>query len=145
MPDEPPLEQLLRTLAISLPQGEGSSGPSGHFAQTNSQVSALDAVVIDRAEKLADVAYNVQESFETSAVGQLADIGRALMAIRDSILAESPFGRVQLADPAIESSIEFLAREAGAVQARLEGLEAHMREARGGNAKRDELISRWHN
>jgi hypothetical protein len=145
MPDEQPLEQLLRTLAVSLPQGEGSSAPMGPFAKTNPQVSALDDIVADRAEKLADVAYNVQESFETSGVAQLADVGRALMAIWDSILAESPFGRVLLADPAIESSIEFLAREAAAVQARLEGLEAHMSHARAGNAKRDELISRWHN
>jgi hypothetical protein len=63
--------------------------------------------------------------------------------LRDSLLAESPFGQVRLVDPEIEDSIGVLDQELEKVRSRLEGVDVDIVKARGRKGKRDEIIRRW--
>lgn len=135
--DEPPLEEVLRILAISLPQDE--EGSTDVHAQSKELASALAS----RRVKVHDVAQNVQETFESTATKQVADGKLAIHLVRDSILAESPFGNVRLVDPEIDGSIAVLSQELAAVEEKLKGIDANVAKLRGKNAKRDELVSRW--
>ncbi len=63
--------------------------------------------------------------------------------VRDSVLAESPFGDVRLVDPEIEASINVLAQEVAKVKQKLGEVETEMTKAQGPSIKRDELIARW--
>jgi hypothetical protein len=134
--DEPPLDELLRTLAISLPQDEDAT-------DVQAQVGELASTVSRRQAKLHDVARNVQETFEGAAMKQAADGKLAIQLVRDSVLAESPFADIRLVDPEIEGSIAVLSQELATVDEKLKGLDAGVATLRGRNAKRDEFISRW--
>jgi hypothetical protein len=135
--DEPPLEEILRALAISLPQDEEVP------ADLRDQVKELRSTLATRRAKVRDVASNVQETFESVATKQVADGRLATQLVRDSILAESPFRDVRLVDPEIEGSIAVLSQELANVDEKLKGVDVGVARLRGRNAKRDELISRW--
>ena len=135
--DEPALEEILRTLAINLPHDDDAP------VEAEAQVKVLDATLGERQEKLEDVARNVQESFESTATKQIADSKLAVQLVRDSVLAESPFGQVRLVDPEIEGLIGVLADEMETVSGKLTAVEGEIVKLRGKSAKRDELVSRW--
>ena len=135
--DEPPLEELLRTLAISLPQDEDAS------SDLQAQARKLASTLASRQAKVHDVARNVQETLEDAATRQVADGKLAIQLVRDSVLAESPFADVRLVDPEIEGSIAVLSQELATVDEKLKGIDSGVATLRGKNAKRDELISRW--
>ncbi|KAL2259425.1 hypothetical protein VTK26DRAFT_6909 [Humicola hyalothermophila] len=135
---EHPLEEILRTLAISLPKDGDSEA-----ADARVQVGELASILSSRRAKLDDVARNVQETFESATVRHVADTKLAIQLVRDSVLAESPFGEVRLVDPEIEGSIDVLAQELANVEVKLREADAGLAGVRGRNAKRDELISRW--
>jgi hypothetical protein len=135
--DEPPLEEILRSLAIGLPQDDDSQ------AQAQAQVKALATTLAERRSKTDDVALNVQESFEAAATKQIADAKLAVQLVRDSVLAESPFSDVRLVDPEIEGSIAVLAQEVENVRVKLEGVDAGLVRIKGKSVKRDELVTRW--
>ena len=138
--DKPPLEQLLRHLALIIP---GATTTADVSTLPRQQTTALAATLADRTSKATDVARNVQESFEDAAAEQLKDAGLALQMLRDSLLAESPFGQVRLVDPEIEDSIGVLDQELEKVRSRLEGVDVDIVKARGRKGKRDEIIRRW--
>ncbi|KAK3933922.1 hypothetical protein QBC46DRAFT_325865 [Diplogelasinospora grovesii] len=135
--DEPPLEEILRNLGINLPPDDASA--------TGTQLKAklLGSTLADRRVKAREVAHNVQESFEAAAIRQINDAKLALQMVRDSILAESPFGQVRLVDPEIEGSIAVFSRELDNVRAQLQGVETDLAKSRGKNSKKDELLRRW--
>jgi len=135
--DGPPLEEILRSLAISLPQDDSEP------ADLEGQVRFLATTIAERYAKAEDVGRNVQETFESATATQVTDAKLAIQLVRDSILAESPFGEVRLVDPEIDGSIAVLAQELEKARSRLEGVDAALAKARGKNAKRDEIISRW--
>jgi len=135
--DEPPLDELLRTLAISLPQDDSGT------ADAEAQIRSLASTLIERRAKAEDVGRNVQQSFESAASTQIADAKVAVQLVRDSVLAESSFGEVRLMDPEIEGSIAVLAQELENVRTKLEGVNTGLVKIRGKSAKRDEIISRW--
>jgi hypothetical protein len=135
--EDSPLEEILRTIAISLPAQE--DGP----ADQQSAIRELATALATRRAKLEDVAHNAQESFERAAIRQVADGKLAIQMVRDSILAESPFGEVRLLDTEMEGSIAVLAQELAKVDEKLKRVDADMVKLRGRNAKRDELVSRW--
>ena len=138
--DESPLEQLLRGLALSLPQTEDGTASA---TLDKEQLTFLSRTLGERSDKAADVARNVQEAFESAVTSQLSDARQALQAVRDSVLAESPFGEVTLVDPEIDGSIVVLAQEVQRVQSELQGVEKDMAAVKRRNAKKDELINRW--
>ncbi|KAK3302676.1 uncharacterized protein B0T15DRAFT_487707 [Chaetomium strumarium] len=134
---EPPLEEILRAVAVSLPHDE--EAPPDVRAQVNELVSTLHS----RQAKVQDIARNVQETFESAAARQIADGKLAIQLVRDSILAESPFGEVRLVDPEIEGSLTVLSQELANIDDKLKETDTSVAKLRGRNAKRDELISRW--
>lgn len=136
--DEPPLEEILRGLAISLPQGE-----DGAPADLEAQTTELSSTLARRRAKVDDVAQNVQETFESIATRQVADAKLAIQLVRDSILAESPYGEVRLVDPEIEGSIAVLSQELGNVDEKLKLVDVDITRLRVRNPKRDELLTRW--
>lgn len=135
--DESPLDEILRALAINPLPDEDQA------ADVLSQTQQLAATLASRRAKLDDVAQNVQQSFERGATKQLADAKLAIQLVRDSILAESPFGEVRLVDAEIEGSIAVLSQEIANVDEKLKAVAADAAKLRGKNPKRDELISRW--
>lgn len=146
--DEQPLDQLLRTLALGLPHHEESS--SGSMAlprlppsESAAQLAFLTNTLAERTAKADNVARNVHDSFESAAAAHLADARRAMAAVRDSVLAETPFGPPRLVDPEIEASVAWLAGEVAAVKERLAEAEGEVGKAAGRNVKREELIVRW--
>ncbi|UQC79191.1 uncharacterized protein CLUP02_04670 [Colletotrichum lupini] len=113
--DEPPLETLLRSLAIAFP--EDVTDGAG-------QTAVLAATLAERQTKARDVARNAQETLEGTAATQLADSKLAIQLLRDSLLAESPFGHVRLVDEGIEASIAVLGQEVEKVKERVEKVDA---------------------
>ncbi|KAK4135275.1 hypothetical protein BT67DRAFT_270310 [Trichocladium antarcticum] len=134
---EPPLQEILRTLAISLPQEDESA------VDVQGPVPQLASTLAGRRSKAEDVARNVQETFESAAAKQIEDGKLAIQLVRDSILAESPFGEVRLVDPEIEGSIAVLSQELANVDGKLRAVDARLPKLRGRDPKRDELIRRW--
>ncbi|KAK0737235.1 hypothetical protein B0T21DRAFT_438557 [Apiosordaria backusii] len=135
--EESPLDEILRSLAISLPQEEEGT------PDFPAQARELAGILAERRSKTEDVAKNVQESFEYIATKQIADGKLAIQLVRDSILAESPFGEVRLVDPEIESSIAVLSQELEKIHREKDGVDNRMAKLRARNAKKDELIARW--
>lgn len=125
-------------LALSLPLDEGSPSTSH-----NQLLTLLTTTVVDRKSKVADVASNVQDSFETATTTQLKDSSLAFQALRDSLFAESPFGPVRLVDPEIEGSIQFLEGELESTRKSLAKTDADVTLVRGRRGKQNEIIRRW--
>lgn len=132
--DDAHLDEILRALAISLPEDE---------EDIKSQTRLLANTLAERRRKAADVAKNVQELLEDVTIRQVADGKLAIQLLRDSILAESPFGDVRLVDSEIEASIAVLSQELEEVRKGQERAEADLAKLRVRSVKKDELISRW--
>ncbi|KAI6353239.1 hypothetical protein MCOR31_011772 [Pyricularia oryzae] len=149
---EPALPTLLRTLALTLPD------------DPSKDAAALSAALHDRSAKAADMARNVQASFEGSVAAHVVDAATAVASLRDSVLAETAAAPtagadgsvVALTDPETESFIWMLQQEVGKVRGRLADVEADIRAREGGagksrpgqlgresGGKREELIRRW--
>lgn len=127
----PPIDALLESLAIYLDDD----------AESNDKIKALDATLRERTIKAADVAQSGQESFEDVVNAHFDDVRRALQLLKDSLLAESPFGEVKLVDPEIESSIDFLSNEARQIEDRLERAEIKKGDRR--SERKAEILRRW--
>ncbi|KAK1622980.1 hypothetical protein BDP81DRAFT_454980 [Colletotrichum phormii] len=130
--DEPPLEALLRSLAIAFPEDVTDSAV---------QTAVLSATLAERQTKARDVARNAQETLEGAAATQLADSKLAIQLLRDSLLAESPFGDVRLVDEGIEASIAVLGQEVEKVKERVERVDAG--KARLRSERKREILERW--
>ncbi|KAK2066711.1 hypothetical protein P8C59_000502 [Phyllachora maydis] len=139
--DDSPLDELLRSLGLILPQPADPDAPASSALKL--QQDFLASTLAHRRAKADDVARNVHESLEGAAMTQLADARRATQLLLDSVLAESPFAEVNLADPEIEASITFLAQECEEVQTRLRHVDAAAAKAKGHSVKRDALVKRW--
>ncbi|KAG5800168.1 hypothetical protein H9Q69_000750 [Fusarium xylarioides] len=131
--DEPAIEALLRDLALSLPDAEEAS--------IQDQVSALNKAFTERSGKTTDVVRNAQDSFETSVTSRLDDARLAIQLLRDSVLAESPFGEIKMVDPEFEGSIDVLGQEVDKVKEKLDGVVA--KKALAKSVKKDEFVQRW--
>ncbi|KAK4244785.1 hypothetical protein C7999DRAFT_43609 [Corynascus novoguineensis] len=135
--EESPLEEILRTLAVSLPQDEEGR------PDFRAQVDELSSTLASRQKKMQDVTFNFQQTLEEASTKHVANGKLAIQLVRDSILAESPFADVRLVDPEIEQSIAVLSRELRNVNGKLNDAGAGVEKLKGENAKRDEIISRW--
>lgn len=131
--EEPPLEVLLQNIALPLLSLDEDDAKK--------QVATLARALTDRSQKGADVARAAQESFEMSAMAQLADARRAIQLLRDSVLAESPFGKVKLVDPEIEGSILVLEQEIDKAREKLKIAEGQNVVAK--SEKREDMLQRW--
>lgn len=129
---ESALETLLQNLAVTLP----SDG-----TKPQSQIAYLEKVLAERTRKCNDVEKGAQESFEIAAHEQLEDARRAVQLLRDSLLAETPFGDVKLVDPELEGSIMVLSQEVDKAKEKLSSCEGQTIMAR--SEKREDFIQRW--
>lgn len=132
LPDETPLDTLLQNLAVYLPPEAEADG--------SRKIRALADVVSERAGRGEDMARGAQESFEAAATVYLDDVRRAVQMLKDSLLAETPYGRVQLEDADVRGSIDVLVHEVGKVR---DGLQRAEASKVGKSHKRDEMIQRW--
>ena len=107
------------------------------------QAALLASTVAERRAKVQDVALNIQDSFESVAVSHMADAKLAMQMVRDSVLAETPYGEVNLVDPEIDGSIAVLTRQLEETRAALEKAAAETTKAQGRIAKKEDLIRRW--
>ncbi|KAK7427177.1 hypothetical protein QQZ08_006290 [Neonectria magnoliae] len=130
--DEPAMEALLRNLALTLPPAQDST--------SHEQAAELAQVIADRSAKADDVARNAQETFEANSVSKLQDARLAIQLLRDSILAESPFGEVRLVDPEIEGSIHVLGQEVNKVKEQLSAVDVKKGVKSG---KKADFVQRW--
>ncbi|KJR88088.1 uncharacterized protein SPSK_07273 [Sporothrix schenckii 1099-18] len=145
------MDQLLDNLSLVLPiedplDADLASEVSASSVDTATRINArfLAATLADRTAKAHDVVANAHEAFETATFTHLADARRAEWLVRSSVLAESPFGAVQLADPEIDGSIAVMADEVRRLAERRAAVEADLAKVqRNGSAKRDRIIARW--
>ncbi|KAL8383324.1 hypothetical protein RB595_006866 [Gaeumannomyces hyphopodioides] len=163
VPEEPPMDVLLRDLALSLPDdGDGADGGLADAA-------ALDSALRSRTAKAADVARDVQASFEASAQHHLADSARAVAMLLEGVLSETPppapaaaaaqpgadddedaVVGTALGDPDIEASLAVLNHEVDRVAAKVRAAEAELRARQAAAAagkrsasKQEEMVRRW--
>jgi hypothetical protein len=129
--EEPPIEALLQSLALYLDDD----------TEGDDKIKALAAAIEERSMKAADVAQGSQEGFETAAAAHIDDARRAVQLLKDGLLAESPFGEVNLLDPEIEDSIEFLCGEVHQIRERLDRAEAKKGTSK--SEKKEDMIRRW--
>ncbi|KYK56451.1 hypothetical protein DCS_03451 [Drechmeria coniospora] len=132
VPEEPPLEALYRQLALSATLYEGDG---------KQQRATLAKALKLRTKKSVDVSHATQESFESSTMTHVRDAKRAIQLLHDSLLAETPFGLVHLADPGIESSISVLEQEVNKARGRVEAVDGQKSTAM--SEKRRQFIDRW--
>ncbi|KAI9166488.1 hypothetical protein HJFPF1_02590 [Paramyrothecium foliicola] len=133
IPEAPPLEALLESLGLSLPVLETDD--------STAQIAAIANLLAERRRKADDVAISAQENFESTVMGHLDDARCAVQLLRDSILAETPFGEVQLVDQDVEASITVLAQEVDKAKAQL--AEAEENRPSGRSERRAEILRRW--
>lgn len=130
----------MRLLAVPLDSTELPNGLD--------TVAALARSQEEREAKSRDMAYSAQESFERAAMAHLGDARRAVQLLRDSVLAESPFGdEVKLLDPEIEGSIVVLGQEVAKTKERVDEAEEIVAKGRarkhGASEKQKEMLERW--
>lgn len=130
--DVDPDQQLLRNLGVSLP------------AEVNSdevRIDILERALFERNCKLEGHSDSLQMTTESSISSYLHDAHVTLQLLRDTLLAESPYGKVQLLDQDTESSISMLEQDVESLQATMEKVDLRQLQTR--NAHREELIERW--
>ncbi|KAG5981929.1 hypothetical protein E4U55_002490 [Claviceps digitariae] len=131
--EESALETLLSGLAISLPSAEEET--------PRARLDAIAKLVAQRSRKCDQVAQAAQESLEIVTRAHLTDVRLAIQLLKDSLLAESPFGEVKLVDPDIEGSILVLQQEVEKARDKLQSLEGQSVMAR--SVKKEEFVKRW--
>lgn len=128
-----PLDALLQSLSLPAQSLEETDGTA--------RVATLNKALQDRLARDRDLSRSAQDSLETAAVSQLHDARQAIQRLRDSLVAESSFGDVTLADPEIEQSIQVLGQEVEKAKRRLNKMDLHIQVGR--SDKKEELLERW--
>lgn len=155
----PPLDTILDHLALSLVPDEPAipvtpgpnTVPHMNVAHTNpvraSQVTIdhiryAAAALTERTKKTADLNKGVQDAVESGTSVHLMDARRAVQLLRDELLAETPYGKVNLMDPEIEGSMAVLKQEVEKAKDRTATIETIMSVVRN-SEKRDGFVARW--
>ncbi|KAG5931059.1 hypothetical protein E4U53_001964 [Claviceps sorghi] len=131
--EESALDTLLNGLAIILPSEEEES--------PRTRLDTLAKAVAQRCRKCDQVAHAAQESLEMVTRAHTTDAKLAIQLLKDSLLAESPFGEVKLVDADIEDSILVLQQEVEKARDKLQSLEGQSVMA--GSVKKEEFVRRW--
>lgn len=130
VPAVPPVEMALQHLGIDLEDGPPQV-----------QVASLCKILGERSRKADDVARSTQESFESNANAYLEDAKVAVQLLMDSLLAESPFGNIQMVDGEFDRSVEALHNDVAQVTERLARVESDR--AGESSNKKDDFLQRW--
>lgn len=130
--DTEPEQQLLRNLGLSLPADATSN---------QTRIEVFERALSDRLKKLEIHTTSLQSAMESSISLHITDAHTMLQMLRDSLLAESLYHKVQLLDPDIESSIAMFEDEITSLQETSEAINLQKLHARSVN--REQLIERW--
>lgn len=129
--DIEPEQQLLRSLGISLP-AEATDAARGE---------ALEQALSDRLGKLEGHMNSLQSTTESSISSHLLDAHVTLQLLRDALLADTMYHKVQFLDPEIHASVGTFEQEVQDLQQKMEGVNLQKLQMR--NVHRDELVERW--
>jgi hypothetical protein len=134
VPDEDiePEQQLARNLGVILP-GEGISDKA--------RIDGLEKMLAERVNRLEGHANSLQSTTETSISSHLLDAQITLGLLQDSLLAETPYGKIRLLDPKVESDVSDFDREVQDLQKSLEGVDLHALQVK--SVHREQLVERW--
>ncbi|KAN0095353.1 hypothetical protein V8E51_016064 [Hyaloscypha variabilis] len=127
--DVEPEQQLARNLGIALP------------AEATARVEALEKLLSERIARLESHSNSLQSTTETSISSHLLDAQITLGLLQDSLLAKTPYGKVRLIDPKIESGVSKFDQEVQGLQKGLDAIELHALQAK--NVSREQLVERW--
>jgi hypothetical protein len=130
--DIEPEQQLLRNLGISIPAGTKSD---------QIPMDILERALQDRVSKLEDHAKSLQSTTETSISSHLLDAHTTLQLLRDSLLSETPYNKVQLLDPELESAVDTFEEDVQDLQQKLDAVNLQKLQAR--SVHRERLVERW--
>lgn len=130
--DIEPEQQLLRHLGITLPSDVISD---------RTHMEVFERALSDRLTKLEIHTASLQSTTESSITLHLTDAHTTMQMLRDSLLAESLYNKVQLLDPDIECSIAIFEDEINALQGKLEAVNLQKLHAK--NVNREQFIERW--
>lgn len=109
---------------------------------TEEKIAVLAKQLELRQAKNGELSRHTQEALEDAVATQIDEARRAIQLLRDSIAAESSFGKVQLIDPDLDVTIQALKLEADDIKRQLEATGRAIPED-GHSEKKDELIERW--
>ena len=101
----------------------------------------LERALQDRVSKLEDHAKSLQSTTETSISSHLLDAHTTLQLLRDSLLSETPYNKVQLLDPELESAVDTFEEDVQDLQQKLDAVNLQKLQAR--SVHRERLVERW--
>lgn len=130
--DLAPEQQILRNLGISIPEAP---------VDERTITSALLEALADRTNKMHGHAQNLQESEETAVASHLHDSYLTLQLLRDSVLSETKYNKVNLVDEEIEEAVALMQKEVDDLKGDLENVDVERLRER--NVNRDTLVDRW--
>ncbi|KAK3953897.1 hypothetical protein QBC32DRAFT_360666 [Pseudoneurospora amorphoporcata] len=133
----PSLKSILQTLGIPIPSADPST--QSHLSALQ---SSLDSTLVDRQQKRDDLVSAAQSSFEDAVTRHIGDAKAALAMLRDSVLAESPWGAVRLVDEELEGGVDVLRQELGEVEGWRVGVEAGVK-ASSDDERREQFLRKW--
>jgi len=96
----------------------------------------------DRQQKRDDLFSKTQSAFEDAVTRHVGDAKAALAMLRDSVLAESPWGSVRLVDEELEGGVEVIRQELERVEEWRGEVEADVKKSCA-DGKREEFLMRW--
>ncbi|PHH64684.1 hypothetical protein CDD81_4125 [Ophiocordyceps australis] len=128
----PPLEQLLRKLSLE---------PASTTSSLETRLREVEGALNKARAKLVHVERGAHESYQEAIVKHVHDIWGAVQMMRDSVLAESPYGKVELVDADVEYSINAMKEGVAHVRQRLQALEEQ--ELVEESEVREELLQRF--
>jgi hypothetical protein len=130
--DIEPEQQLLRNLGISIPAEANTDAARNEI---------LERALSDRLSKLEGHANSLQSTTESSISSHLLDAQVTLQLLRDSLLADARYHKVQFLDPETESSVNGFEKDVLDMQEKLEAVNLQKLQSR--NVHRDMLVERW--
>ncbi|KAG9243119.1 hypothetical protein BJ878DRAFT_512346 [Calycina marina] len=129
---EDPEQQLLCNLGIS--QADDS-------IPDEERLELFERALSDRRKKLDSHASALQSTTESSISAYLLDSHLTLQQLRDSLLADSKYNKVQLLDAKTKSGLAAFDAEVQSVQERLENID--LENFSGRNVHKEQIIERW--
>ncbi|PBP17858.1 hypothetical protein BUE80_DR011371 [Diplocarpon rosae] len=130
--DIAPEQQLARNLGVALPS---------EVVPDQARAGLLERMLAEKTARLEGHAASLQSTTESSISSHLHDARMTLELLHDSLVAESPYGRVHLLDPELHSSVLKFEQDLQDLQTELETVDLHNLQAK--NIHREQLIERW--
>ncbi|KAJ4392390.1 hypothetical protein N0V85_007096 [Neurospora sp. IMI 360204] len=133
----PEIKSILQTLGIPIPSADPAL--QSHLSALQ---SALDSTLTDRQQKRDELFSTAQSTFEDTVTKHIGDAKAALAMLRDSVLAESPWGAVRLVDEELEESVEVIRQELGKIEEWKGDVDGAVKAA-SGSEKKEAFLKRW--